>query len=254
MHLLLKDEGNHGALKKMALMETVQHIIRYDSLLFQRADVAVRVSAKGSLRILMDKCAYFDKLILPLQRLTQAQLSEAYEEKIADSPIQYGYVPDFDRLQCPCRWFRSYRLPCKHLWRLTLEGWHLDDGVVKEMVDSLSDGYMSYYHDFDDPLHNPAFVEAQRAWVDEESMQRALREAEPRFARAREIWLTFQKQILTLFNNAQELAQQLPRGGTFMEALAAYLTYVTLGGLGRINPRRWALERGFLDIGMYLSA
>lgn len=254
IHSIYRGESNDGALTKLALTETVQHIIRGDSLLFQDADVAFGANTKGRLMILTDESIHFDRLIPPLQRLCYAQLTEAYEEKNTASPIQYRHLPDFAKLQCPCIWFRSYRLLCKHLWRLTLEGWQLDDSVVKEMVDRLSDGYMSYYHGFNDPFQNPAFDEAQRAWAEEQRKQRALREAQTQFTLARDRWLAFPEHLRTLFYTAQDLAQQLPRGGAFMQALAAYLTYETLGGVAQIDPRRWALENGFLDIGRYPSA
>lgn len=49
------------------------------------------------------------------------------------------------------------------------------------MVDNLSNSYISYYHNFNDPLYNPAFVKAQQAWVNKKSIQQALREAKPQF-------------------------------------------------------------------------
>ncbi|KAK7737393.1 hypothetical protein SLS62_011435, partial [Diatrype stigma] len=207
-------EGFHSHLKNgfkkimrvWALQEAVNHTIKIGLKWHDNANFEALVNSSRKLLLLEGCSAHLGRLPASLQALTMNELRVA--QKWSDEDVSAFYQADVQNLRCPCKHWRQWRIPCRHLWLKHLQGDRISQQQFGFVVERLSNGYKTYELEWDDPLFDEALAAEELA----EQLERnvSLRSVPSRFASIREDIFDFAEQLQQRFYDAQRISLRLP--------------------------------------------
>lgn len=157
-------EGFHGDLKShdlkkqmrvFTLWQIISRVCDVGKRWHENADlVAAKEASSPAILALTTIHKGLGELPLALQKLTFEQLRTARQDE--EEVVDYFLLADTSNLRCPCKFWRRYRVPCRHFWRKHLFG-DIDERITPAQFEQLVGvfeglGWKAFEEKFDDPL------------------------------------------------------------------------------------------------------